>query len=250
MPFTLSHPAAIIPIKKKWSRYFSLTALILGSMAPDFEYFLRFRPMGIVGHTFWGFLYLNLPLCLLLAYLFHYVIKKPLVMCLPHPMDNWYRYLIEKRWEIKSLKEFLIFVYSALLGMFTHVFWDGFTHSTGMFVRIIPSLSNNINFYRYSIPVYKLLQHGSTLLGLIVILIFLFKIRNRNVMYSNKMPSSIKIIYFAVIFLMLISLVLYKMNGIEGVSKGNIGIFVVTVVDGLFIGIMTASAIVCSATGK
>ncbi len=39
MPFTFAHPAAVLPFMKKQSKYISVTALILGSMAPDFEYF-------------------------------------------------------------------------------------------------------------------------------------------------------------------------------------------------------------------
>ncbi|AIK36171.1 hypothetical protein BG07_3819 [Bacillus pseudomycoides] len=51
MPFTFAHPAAVIPFCKK-QRYVSVTALVLGSMVPDFEYFLHFRPYGVIGHTF------------------------------------------------------------------------------------------------------------------------------------------------------------------------------------------------------
>ncbi len=38
MPFTLAHPAAVVFLKNK---KFNFTALILGSMAPDFIYFLN-----------------------------------------------------------------------------------------------------------------------------------------------------------------------------------------------------------------
>ena len=68
MPFTLAHPAAVFFFKNK---KFNLTALILGSMAPDFIYFLNFRPYGNLGHKILGFFILNLPLCILLAYIFH-----------------------------------------------------------------------------------------------------------------------------------------------------------------------------------
>ncbi|KFN01337.1 hypothetical protein DJ93_1011 [Bacillus clarus] len=62
MPFTFAHPAAVIPFCKKQSPYISVTALVLGSMAPDFEYFLHFRPYGSIGYTRLGFFYFNLPL--------------------------------------------------------------------------------------------------------------------------------------------------------------------------------------------
>lgn len=56
MPFTLAHPAAVVFFKNK---KFNLTALILGSMAPDFIYFLNFRPYGNLGHQILGFFILN-----------------------------------------------------------------------------------------------------------------------------------------------------------------------------------------------
>ena len=87
MPFTLAHPAAVFFFKNK---KFNLTALILGSMAPDFIYFLNFRPYGNLGHQILGFFILNLPLCILLAYIFHNFIKSPLISHLPRPLDNWY----------------------------------------------------------------------------------------------------------------------------------------------------------------
>ena len=42
MPFTFAHPAAVLPFAKKHSSYISVTALILGSMAPDFPIFFIF----------------------------------------------------------------------------------------------------------------------------------------------------------------------------------------------------------------
>ncbi|SEF46838.1 protein of unknown function [Flavobacterium urumqiense] len=41
MPFTFSHPAIILPFLK--NKKLSATALIIGSMSPDFEYFFRMK---------------------------------------------------------------------------------------------------------------------------------------------------------------------------------------------------------------
>lgn len=98
MPFTFAHPAAILPFTKRNSSYISVTALILGSMAPDFEYFLHFRPYGVIGHTWLGFLYLNLPLVFLLAYMYHYILKKPFITHLLKPFAGYYTYVVDERW--------------------------------------------------------------------------------------------------------------------------------------------------------
>ena len=50
MPLTFAHPAAILPFSRK-SKYINFSAMVFGSMAPDFEYFLRGQPMGGIGHT-------------------------------------------------------------------------------------------------------------------------------------------------------------------------------------------------------
>lgn len=48
MPFTFAHPATVLPFAKKHSKHISVTALILGSMAPDFEYFCTLDPMVLL----------------------------------------------------------------------------------------------------------------------------------------------------------------------------------------------------------
>ncbi|EGT5619223.1 DUF4184 family protein, partial [Clostridium perfringens] len=178
MPFTLAHPAAVIFFKNK---KFNLTALILGSMAPDFIYFLNFRPYGNLGHEILGFFILNLPLCILLAYIFHNFIKSPLISHLPRPLDNWYGYLRTEQFGLHSWKEVIVFIYSALLGMITHVLWDGFTHKTGFFVRHITWLQQKIIIFGgHEIYIYKLVQHTSTVIGIIIVLFFLYKLRDSN----------------------------------------------------------------------
>jgi hypothetical protein len=54
MPFTLVHPIVTIPIRKYG---FPLSALIIGSMTPDFNYFIF--PKLSVGHTLLGQFYFN-----------------------------------------------------------------------------------------------------------------------------------------------------------------------------------------------
>ena len=78
MPFTFAHPKSSSSFCEKHSKHISVTALILGSMAPDFEYFLHFRPYGVITIHGFGFLYLNLPLVFLIAYIYHYILKSRL----------------------------------------------------------------------------------------------------------------------------------------------------------------------------
>ncbi|WP_138207666.1 DUF4184 family protein [Haloimpatiens lingqiaonensis] len=247
MPFTFAHPAAILPIKSKWKKYFSFTGLILGSMAPDFEYFLHFKPFSTIGHCFSGFIFLDLPLCFVIAYIFHNIIKKPFINHCFSPLDQWYWYISEKRWNLNSIKKIIIFTYSCILGMITHVLWDGFTHTNGYFVTLIPLLNRKIQFINISFPIYKLLQHFSTFLGLIAILIFLyFKRDTSSIIFKkknvSKLTSKRKFIYHLIplcigILFILISIYINFIN----LGLKPIGNSVVTFINGLFFGYIIVS---------
>ena len=83
MPFTFAHPAIVLPLHALQRRCFSLTALVAGSLSPDFEYFLRMQIHSSHIHTLWGLLYFDLPLGLILAFLFHNIVRDPLLDNLP-----------------------------------------------------------------------------------------------------------------------------------------------------------------------
>ena len=69
MPLTFAHPAVILPFSRN-SKYFNFLAAVLGSMSPDFEYLLRGRPSGEIGHTFAGFIVINLPLVIIVYWIY------------------------------------------------------------------------------------------------------------------------------------------------------------------------------------
>ncbi|MCT4605877.1 MAG: DUF4184 family protein [Marinisporobacter sp.] len=242
MPFTFSHPAIVIPIKNKFDKYVDFTALVLGSMAPDFEYFLRFKPMGTIGHTIEGFFYLNLPLCFMIAYLFHYIVKKPFILNMPKPIDGWFHHMVNCRWAIKSIRDFFVFGYSAITGMFSHVLWDGFTHNGGMFVKRIPLLTKYICFIDYQIPVYKFFQHGSTLIGFMIIVIYFYRNRDLGKRNFYHIPSKTKLVYYFSIFCITMGISIYRMIWIlEGLHLKFIGSYIVTFINSGMIGILIVS---------
>ena len=77
MPFTFSHPAIVLPFLK--TKKLSATGLIVGSMCPDFEYFIRMKVQSSISHTFLGLIVFNLPIGLLATFLFHEIIKNSLL---------------------------------------------------------------------------------------------------------------------------------------------------------------------------
>ncbi|MBE9584826.1 DUF4184 family protein [Mucilaginibacter sp. JRF] len=167
MPFTAAHPAIVLPLGRISERYISLTALVIGSLTPDFEYFLRMDIKSLYSHTPLGILYFDLPVGLLLFLLYQTYVKNLLIDHLPD-------YLRQRFWLLKndnkqsapSAMRWFVIILSLALGALSHLFWDAFTHVTGWFVLHIDFLaSKSIIGVHY----FKLMQHFSTVIGLSVI---------------------------------------------------------------------------------
>jgi hypothetical protein len=77
-----------------------------------------------------------------------------------------------KRWPI-------IFV-SLIAGAASHLVWDGFTHPGGYFVEIFPILKERISGATANVPVYKLLQHSSTVAGICAVVFSVAKLPIKN----------------------------------------------------------------------
>ena len=142
MPFTFSHPAIVLPLAYLPSRWVSLTGLVIESLTPDFEYFLRMKIQSNYSHTLGGLFWFDLPLGILLAFIFHNIVRSPLIDNLPDFLKE--RFLIFDRfhWNQYFKKNYLVVVISILIGAASHVLWDGFTHHGGYFVEKLPVLAD------------------------------------------------------------------------------------------------------------
>lgn len=229
MPLTFAHPAAILPFSRR-SRYVHFAALVLGSMAPDFEYFLRGRPGGEIGHTFAGFLYFNLPLVICVYWIYRQFVQQNILTHLPNFLqDTTHCETVgSKAWRS------IVFCYSALLGMLTHVVWDAFTHRTGFMVEQLLMLNET---YGLPIPLYKLLQHGSTVIGLTLILIY---VCYRASVSKNKSTISSKrkfAFWGAIAVLTFVYAAIWGM--IAYMPFTSYGVWVVRVIDSFFVSVLT-----------
>ena len=124
MPFTLSHAAAALPFRR--ARLVT-SALLIGTFAPDLEYFIRLQAGGGWGHTLTGAFTLDLPLGLATLWLFHRFVKVPLVYLLP---DSVRARLTDELapFAFGPPLRFLLIVLSMLIGIATHFVWDASTH--------------------------------------------------------------------------------------------------------------------------
>ncbi|WP_164931948.1 DUF4184 family protein [Janthinobacterium sp. 17J80-10] len=167
MPFTFAHPAAIIPLHRALRRHGVLSALIIGSMVPDFQNFLPFDVDRSESHSIAGMFWFCLPVGLLAYLLFHLVLERPLRHLLPPVIAA--RMGEPQRMPLPSASGPLILL-SLLLGIVTHLAWDAFTHYSIVTVLVIPPLSEHLfSIGEYHVYPYKLLQHASTLAGTLLV---------------------------------------------------------------------------------
>jgi len=176
MPFTPAHPAIILPFIR--SRYFSATGLVIGSLAPDFEYFFKMSVSSEYSHTLAGLFYFDLPVTLFLSWLFHLIVKKNFIHNLPLFFQKRFQEILYFDFLKYLRNHWWIFVISAIVGSGFHIFWDSFTHNNSFFVRTLP-------FYRgayvpydgVKYPLWYALQHISTALGLTVVGIYVLTMK-------------------------------------------------------------------------
>lgn len=165
MPFTACHPAAILPFITGNKKRFSTTGLVVGSIVPDFEYLLRFKVISDYSHTILGIFWLDLPLALVIAFTFHCLIRNSFINNLPLFVKRKVIVSLEFNWPKYFLSHWIIVLYSMVIGIATHLIWDSFTHQNGFFIHLWSLEEFSIDLFNISIPLYKLAQHTSSLIG-------------------------------------------------------------------------------------
>lgn len=168
MPFTLAHPAAVLPIRRvlPWARF---SALAIGSMSPDFVYFIPTPISGRLTHSLAGIFLFCVPASLLAYLLFHAWLKRPLAALLPQAIYLRLN-LAGRPWLPASASAWSALLAALAMGASTHVIWDAFTHANSALVQHSSWLSAVLGRQDgFQISVYKLLQHLSSVAGLAVL---------------------------------------------------------------------------------
>ncbi|RDC64064.1 DUF4184 family protein [Adhaeribacter pallidiroseus] len=224
MPFTFAHPAIVLPGVYLPPQWVSLTGLVAGSLAPDFEYFLRWQVLSQYSHTLPGIFWLDLPLALGIAMVYHLLIKKTLLENLPLYLKGKLFKFKNFNWVTYFQEHFLVVLLSSLAGILSHIGWDSFTHPHGFMVKQITFLSNPITVNQISIPVYKLLQHGSSLLGLLLIGLTINKLP---VHKTLKNPHQVSY-WLTVTFFICLFIGMRFLFGLEFKQYGNVVVTVIS----------------------
>jgi hypothetical protein len=170
VPFTISHCAAVLPLQK--SRL-PLAALMIGSMSPDFAYFVPGDPDRMFTHSIAGLFWFCWPVSLVVWLLFVRVLEQPTLALLP---DSWQARFAPSNREF-TLTTLALASAAILVGGITHLIWDSFTHRGTAVVQALPGLHSvafHVNGWR--VRWFVVLQHLSSMIGLLILLVWAWKL--------------------------------------------------------------------------
>lgn len=180
MPFTLAHPAAVLPLVR---RPFVGLALVCGAMAPDVPYYLRAMRLPVTAQSWYepltnattthspaGLVLVTLPLALML-YLLLLAAAPPLARLVDAPDDG------PPRRAVASLNvpaHWWWVLVSLVIGLLTHLLWDSATSSGGFLSAWFPGLESAAFAGLSWIDV---LGHASTVAGLALVAVWMWRRR-------------------------------------------------------------------------
>jgi hypothetical protein len=164
MPFTASHPAAVIPLAR-WG--LPSSALVIGSVAPDMPAMLQIPALVHFAHTPLGVLSVDLIVAVagfvLWQALFGPAVAAvaPKALCARLPR----RVLAGAKYHFGCYDRAARAVAAALLGVVTHFLWDGFTHNWMWGQQLFPWLVSRHG----PLLGWQWMQHISNAAGLAIV---------------------------------------------------------------------------------
>ena len=157
MPFTVSHAAAVLPLRRFG---LPLSALMIGSMAPDFGYFFTYEASRALTHSFAGLFVFALPAGLLVWLFYVALLEKATITLLP---DRWHTRFAHTDAITPAL--LVRAAIAMVLGAATHLLWDSFTHRGTFATDAFPALLAPTPGFAW-LPIYHLLHGLSSVVGM------------------------------------------------------------------------------------
>jgi hypothetical protein len=166
MPFPLAHPAAVLPFRRYCPRFFSLPALVVGSLAPDLGYLFGPLHLDELSHQLRGSVVFCLPLGILTLALI-YGLRSLALRKLPKACQPGF---LQLPWP--PLGSPGIIVASLLVGIATHLFLDSFTHKDGWLVERLPVLQMSLGSVAgRAVRVCSLLWYALSFVGVALVFV-------------------------------------------------------------------------------
>jgi hypothetical protein len=173
VPFTLSHAAAALPLRSVGKFQLPLAALMIGSLSPDFAYFVPGEFTRVETHSLAGLFLFCWPVSLGLWLLYVRMLEQPTFALLP---ETWRTRFPASNREF-TFSAIAIASVAVILGAVTHLVWDSFTHRGTAVVKVIPAL-HAVAFYvgGWRIRWFLVLQIVSSVFGIVVLAIWAWKL--------------------------------------------------------------------------
>ena len=162
MPFTVSHAAAVLPLHRL-SHQLPLTALMVGSMAPDFGYFFSHEASRALTHSFTGLFIFALPVGLFVWLFYVAFLEKATITLLS---DRWHTRFAHT--DAITPKLVALAAIAIVLGAVTHLLWDAFTHRGTFVTNALPALLGATPGFAW-LPIYHLLHALSSVAGVVIL---------------------------------------------------------------------------------
>lgn len=156
MPLGPAHPAAVLPLQ---GLGLPLSALVIGALAPDAPVYL---PVGVsyqTTHSGWGVITVDVVIGLVLLVVWVALLRGAVVDLTPY---------LRRRAPAQAglgRRAWLLAPLAVAIGAGTHVLWDSATHDWGFLVHEFAFLREEYG----PIPLYRWLQHSSTVVGSAVV---------------------------------------------------------------------------------
>jgi len=172
VPFTISHAAAALPLRRLGKIRLPLAAVMIGSMSPDYAYFLPGGFERVETHSIAGLFLFCWPISLCLWLLFVRVLEPPTSALLP---ESWRTRFPPSSREM-TLRVLALASAAVLLGALTHLLWDAFTHGRTFVTHAFPALKSvAFHFAGYRIRWFFLFQLLSSVFGIVALAIWAWR---------------------------------------------------------------------------
>jgi hypothetical protein len=174
VPLTIAHPVAAVPLRRPLGRLGVLAGLVVGSIMPDLPLFLPL-PLGRnATHSFLAVLWFCVPAGVLAYLLYDHVLDRPLRALMPEGLA---RRLPQVGREARPAVWSLSVLVSIFVGAATHTAWDSFTHGGAAGLgEWLPALETRLfTVSGYTVYVFSVLQHGSTVVGMAVLIAWIWR---------------------------------------------------------------------------
>ena len=232
MPFTFSHPAIVLPLTYLPKKWYSLSGLIVGSMTPDFEYFIRMKDYSKYSHTLGGIFWFDVPLGLTLLFIFHNVVRNILIVYLPFSLNIRFSSFATFNWNKYFQNNIIVVLISLIVGMASHLFWDSFTHDGQFFAESLSILKEEMNILNHHISGATIFQYISSAFGAIVLMITIFNLPEGN---NTKQDNILN--FWLLVSLVMISVVNIRLYLDTLLNHHKHEDIIVTTISGALIGI-------------